>query len=117
MYRAAILSLALLSTPALAAAQQQPCTTDARRVVDELYRHMLERPPDAGSSHWVQELQGGRLTVREVVRQIANSEEHTRRFLQADTNDEGPAYERSVAGLYRHILGRQPDPGGQRVHA
>ena len=117
MYRAAILAFALLSTPALAAAQQQPCTTDARRVVNELYRHMLERQPDAGSANWVQELQSGRLTVREVVRQIANSEEHTRRFLQADTTDEGPAYDRSIAGLYRHILGRQPDAGGQRVHA
>lgn len=26
---------------------QQPCTTDARRVVDEPYRHILGRQPDA----------------------------------------------------------------------
>jgi hypothetical protein len=78
---------------------------------------MLERQPDAESAQWVRELQSGGLTVREVVRRIANSPEHTQRFLQADTNDESPAYERSVAGLYRHILGRQPDAVGQRVHA
>src|SRR5688572_8893188 len=92
MYRAVILSLAVISIPALAAAQQ-PCTTDARRVVNELYRHMLERQPDAGSAEWVQQLQSGSVTVREVVRRIANSPEHTQRFLQEDTNNEGPAYE------------------------
>jgi Ca2+-binding EF-hand superfamily protein len=115
MFHVTILFLALTLTPAVAMAQQ-PCTTDARRVVNELYRHMLERQPDAGSAVWIQELQGGRTTVRELVRQIANSEEHTNRFLQRDAN-ESVTYERSVAQLYRHILGRQPDAAGQRIHA
>ncbi|NOT27379.1 MAG: DUF4214 domain-containing protein [Acidobacteria bacterium] len=114
MYRAAIVTLALMSAPALASAQQ-PCTTDARRVVNELYRHMLERQPDASSANWVQELQSGRLTVRDVVRQIAKSEEHTQRFHMPEAG-EAAAYERSVSDLYRHLLGRQPDTVGLRVH-
>jgi hypothetical protein len=115
MYRAAILSLVLTCSPGLALAQQ-PCTTDARQVVNELYRHMLERQADAGSAQWVQELESGRMTVRDIVRQIANSPEHMQRFGQAEAG-EGTTYERSVARLYRHILGRQPDAVGQRAHA
>jgi len=115
MYRPAILFLALTFSPAFAMAQQ-PCTTDARQVVNELYRHMLERPADAGSAGWVQELESGRATVRDIVRNIANSPEHIQRFGQAEAG-EGTTYERSVARLYRHILGRQPDATGQRAHA
>jgi hypothetical protein len=115
MFRAAILFLALTVSPALAMAQQ-PCTTDARQVVNELYRHMLERQADPGSAQWVQQLENGRATVRDVVREIANSPEHMQRFGQAEAG-EGTTYERSVARLYRHILGRQPDAAGQRAHA
>jgi Ca2+-binding EF-hand superfamily protein len=115
MFRAAILFLALTTSPALAWAQQ-PCTPDARQVVNELYRHMLERQADAGSAHWVQQLESGRMTVRDVVREIANSPEHMQRFGQPEAG-EGTPYERSVARLYRHILGRQPDAAGQRAHA
>jgi hypothetical protein len=115
MYRVAILFLVVTFSPALAMAQQ-PCTNDARQVVNELYRHMLERQADGGSAGWVQELESGRSTVRDIVRQIANSPEHMQRFGQAEAG-EGTAYERSVARLYRHILGRQPDAAGQRAHA
>jgi hypothetical protein len=115
MYRTAILFLILTCSPGLAMAQQ-PCTPDARQVVNELYRHMLERQADPGSAQWVQQLESGRATVRDVVREIANSPEHMQRFGQAEAG-EGTTYERSVARLYRHILGRQPDAGGQRAHA
>jgi len=115
MYRPVILFIALTLSPALAMAQQ-PCTTDARQVVNELYRHMLERGADAGSAGWVQQLESGQSTVRDIVRSIANSPEHMQRFGQAEAG-EGTTYERSVARLYRHILGRQPDAGGQRAHA
>ena len=113
-YRAAVLVFALLF-PSVAAAQQ-PCTTDARQVVNELYRHMLERQADAGSAHWVQQLESGRMTVRDVVRAIATSPEYTQRFVYTESGENTP-YERSVARLYRHLLGRQPDPDGQRVFA
>lgn len=112
MYRAAILFVALTLVPSIASAQQ-PCTTDANHVVSELYRHMLERSTDSGSAHWVQQLQSGRMTVRDVVRDIAKSPEHTQRFWRTEAGEETP-YFRAVGTLYRHILGRQPDASGAR---
>jgi Ca2+-binding EF-hand superfamily protein len=103
--------VALLLVPASASAQQ-PCTTDARHVVDEMYRHMLERAPDPGSAGWVAKLSSGNMRVRELVQEIATSPEHVQRFFNPA---DGPAgNERAVAYLYRHILGRQPDAGGLR---
>jgi hypothetical protein len=96
-----------------AAWAQQPCTTDAQKVVSELYRHMLERSPDVGSAHWVAELQNGRMTVRDVVREIAKSPEHNQRFVMQEAGEETP-WVRSVNRLYRHILARQPDAEGAR---
>ena len=100
---------ALLTLAPSIAFAQQPCTTDARRVVDELYRHMLERAADPGSAGWVTRLQSG-TTVREIVREIAKSSEHAQRFYNPGEGE--VAHQRAVATLYRHILGRQPDPGG-----
>jgi len=114
MYRATIVFLALTLSPALAAAQQ-PCTPDARAVVQELYRHVLERAADANSSYWVQQLQSGR-TVRDVVREIAKSDEHVNRFWRQEYGEETP-YLRAVGTLYRHILGRQPDAASARSWA
>ena len=114
MYRATILFLALTLSPALAAAQQ-PCTADARAVVRELYRHMLERAADANSTVWVQQLQSGR-TVRDVVREIAKSDEHVNRFWRQE-NGEATPYSRAVGTLYRHILARQPDAASARSWA
>lgn len=108
MVRRTLLSALLVALPAVASAQQ-PCTTDARRVVDELYRHMLERAADPGSAGWVTRLQSG-TTVRDLVREIAKSPEHAQRFYNPGEGE--VAHERAVATLYRHILGRQPDPGG-----
>jgi Ca2+-binding EF-hand superfamily protein len=110
MFRRAIVVAVLVATPSIASAQQ-PCTTDARRVVDEIYRHMLERSADAGSQGWVDKLTSGS-TVRDVVHAIADSPEHNQRFYNA--NEGAVANERAVANLYRHILGRQPDAGGLR---
>ena len=115
MFRAVVLLLAVVFAPSVAAAQQ-PCTADARHVVNELYRHMLERGTDPGSAHWVTQLETGRMTVRDVVREIASSPEYSQRFIRTEAGESQP-YERSVASLYRHILGRQPDPEGQRAFA
>ena len=112
MYRAGAFIVALTVFPSLAAAQQ-PCTTDANQVVNELYRHMLQRSVDSGSAHWVQQLQSGGSTVREVVRAITTSPEHRQRFWLQEAGEERP-YIRSVNRLYRHILGRQPDAAGAR---
>lgn len=112
MYRATVVLVALLLMPSLAAAHQT-CTPDANQVVSELYRHMLERSPDPGSANWVQQLQNGRMTVKQVVRAIATSQEHTERFWRTEAGEEMP-YIRSVNRLYRHVLGRQPDAAGAR---
>ena len=115
MYRAVMVFVALAWFPALASAQQ-PCTTDARHVVNELYRHILERQTDPASADWIEQLQSGRTTVREVVRSIVSSPEYRDRFIYAEAG-EGTPYERSIARFYRHMLGRQPDADGQRAFA
>lgn len=108
MFRGLLFVGLLVIAPTVAMAQQ-PCTTDARRVVDELYRHMLERGADPSSQGWVDRLNSG-TTVRDIVRQIAQSPEHMQRFFNAS---EGASANRNAIGnAYRHILGRQPDPGG-----
>ena len=98
------------------AAAQQPCTTDAGRVVAEVYRHTLERGVDAGAQQWQQRLANGQTNVREVVRNVAKSQEYEQRFWRTEAG-EGQPFERSVARLYRHILGRQPDAGGVNTWA
>jgi hypothetical protein len=105
MLRVAVFISALTLAPALAFAQP-PCTTDARRVVDEIYRHVLERAPDSGSAVWVDRLNSG-TTVREVVRGIAKSPEHIQRFGTEDRNS-------VINTMYRHILNREADPQGHR---
>lgn len=105
MLRLAVLISALSVVPAVASAQQ-PCTTDARRVVDELYRHMLERGTDRESDVWVSRLTSGS-TVRDVVREIAKSPEHLQRW-------GNESRDQVVRTLYRHILNREPDANSQR---
>ena len=61
MLHLAVFIAALIVVPAIASAQQ-PCTTDARHIVDEIYRHMLERAPDPGSARWVDGLANGRMS-------------------------------------------------------
>jgi Ca2+-binding EF-hand superfamily protein len=105
MLRVALFIGVLTLVPSLATAQP-PCTTDARRVVDEIYRHVLERAPDSGSSVWTERLTSG-TTVREVVRGIAKSPEHIQRF--------GTEERTSVVNtMYRHILNREADAQGRR---
>jgi len=116
MWRVLTSTIVALTVFASAAAAQQPCTTDTGRVVSELYRHVLQRAPDAGAQHWEQQLASGNMTVREVVRNLATSQEHQQRFGQTESG-EGTPYERAVARVYRHVLARQPDPQGQQAHA
>ena len=108
MLRRIAFAVLVFSVPSVSFAQQ-PCTTDARRVVDELYRHMLERAADSGSASWVNRLESG-TTVRDIVREIAKSSEHSQRFY--NPGEGAVAHERAVATLYRHILGRQADAAG-----
>jgi Ca2+-binding EF-hand superfamily protein len=113
MWRVVTSTIAALALFASTAAAQAPCTTDANRVVSEVYRHLLERGVDPGAQNWVQRLANGQMTVKELVRQVAKSQEHMQRFGQTESG-EGQPYERAVARMYRHVLGRQADNNGQR---
>jgi Ca2+-binding EF-hand superfamily protein len=99
-----VLTLAL---PTLASAQQ-PCTTDARRVVDAIYRQVLERGVDNEGANWAAELTGGE-SVRELVRTIAKSSEHYQRFVSGGGQ---AGHSQTVTYIYRHLLGRAPDASG-----
>src|SRR6266850_1575131 len=107
-----LLSVVVLAVfPGIALAQQ-PCTSDARHVVDELYRHMLERSADPGSSAWVSKLQSGS-TVRDVVHAIVDSPEHMQRFF--NPGEGAVANERAVANLNRHIDGAETVRGTRHL--
>jgi hypothetical protein len=113
MWRVVTGTVAALTLFSSVAAAQQPCTTDATRVVAEVYRHTLERGTDRSAQTGARLLANGQLNVRELVRRVANSEEYMQRFGQTEPG-EGQPYERAVASLYRHVLGRQPDVRGLR---
>jgi hypothetical protein len=85
---------------------QQPCTTDARQVIEQVYRQVLERSADPGASVWVDRLTS-RTTVREIVRGIAKSPEHLQRFGSQSRDN-------MVVDVYRHLLNRGPDPEGMK---
>ena len=112
MLRAAALVGVVVLCPALASAQQ-PCTSDARQVVDAIYQQVLERAPDAGAQGWVDRLSSGQTTVRDLVREIAKSPEHIQRFMTTSNRD---AQQQAVSYLYRHVLGRQVDPSGMNTY-
>jgi len=112
MLRAAGLVGALMMTPVLAYAQQ-PCTSDARQVVNAIYEQVLERGADAAAQGWVDRLTSGQASVREILSDVAKSQEHVQRFLSTGNQD---AQRQSVTYLYRHVLGRQPDASGMTTY-
>jgi phycobilisome linker polypeptide/EF hand domain-containing protein len=107
--RATVLLTAFVLAPALSFAQQ-PCTSDADSTVDAIYRQVLERPAAGEGNARAEQLRNGQTSVREIVRDLARSPEHLQRFLPA--NDRNQA----VSNMYRHLLGRAPDPGGLNSH-
>jgi hypothetical protein len=111
MLRMAVFAVAL-GVPGAALAQQ-PCTTDARYVVDQTYRAVLERGADRGAASQISRLQAGTATVRDIVRELAQSREHTS---QSGRRGDPAGDEQTVRRLYRHVLGRDADPGGLEAH-
>jgi Ca2+-binding EF-hand superfamily protein len=110
--RAALLLAVFAFAPALASAQQ-PCTPDADSVVDAVYRQVLERPAGGEGNARAEQLRSGQTTVREIVRDIAKSQEHRQRFLNTG-NQNGRVT--AVTALYRHLLARDADPAGLNGH-
>jgi Ca2+-binding EF-hand superfamily protein len=108
MLRTVSLIGALVLLPAAVSAQQ-PCTTDARLIVAEVYQKVLERAYDRGGGQFVNRLNRGEMSVKDVISEVAKSREHTQKFLSGDR-------EAAVTALYKHLLGRQPDPDGLKAH-
>ena len=104
-------ALTLFSTVATA---QQPCTSNANRVVTEVYRNMLERGVDQGAQPGVRQLASGEVTVKELVRRLAKSQEYMQGIGQQRAWP-GQAYQHAVSELYRDVLGREPDENGLRT--
>jgi Ca2+-binding EF-hand superfamily protein len=102
-----IAAFAAALTPGVSWAQE--CTPDARRVVDAVYRQVLERSGNAEGASAIGQLESGQTTVRELVRNAAQSREHVTRFMAGDRRA-------SVTSAYRHLLGRDPDPSGLEAH-
>jgi Ca2+-binding EF-hand superfamily protein len=96
---AAIAVFALV--PAHAWAQQ--CTSNVNTVVDAIYRQVLDRPGSPDASGWVQQLNEG-VTVKEVIRRIAKSEEHLNLVGTGTSNIDR---QRATIIVYDHILGRR----------
>jgi hypothetical protein len=105
MCRLAVLVSALIVVPSFAVAQQ-PCTTNAPQVIEQVYRQVLERSADPGASVWVDRLSRG-TTVRDIIRGIAKSPEHLQRFGSQSRDN-------MIVDVYRHLLNRGPDPEGMR---
>jgi phycobilisome linker polypeptide/EF hand domain-containing protein len=107
--RTTILLASFLLAPALTFAQQ-PCTSDADSTVDAIFRQVLERPAGGEGNARADQLRNGQTTVREIVRDLARSPEHLQRFMPVNNRTE------AVTNLYRHVLGRGPDPAGLNSH-
>lgn len=112
--RAGVLLTVFLAAPSLGWAQQ-PCTTDVDSVVEAAYRQVLERAAGRESAGMASALTNGRMTVRELIRVLAKSPDHRQRFLGTGNGPGGR--DAAVTNLYRHLLGRQPDPEGLRSQA
>jgi len=111
MLRVAVFAVAL-AVPAAATAQQ-PCTTDARYVVDQVSRVVLERGLDRNAATQISRLSSGTATVKDVVRQAVQSPEYASRFARRGSP---AADEQTIRNLYRHIFGREADPSGLQAH-
>lgn len=94
MLTAALLAVTLAAP---AASAPQSCAS-ASQIVDEAYHQVLERAPDASSAGFVTALQSGRMTVRDLVAQLARSREHLDRFF----------WQPLVTAVYRQVLQRNP---------
>lgn len=76
-------------------------------LISNIYQRVLERDWDpVGLIFWGSQLDRGEMSVREVVRRVALSEEHMARFIKPHSVEE------AVKICYRHLLAREADPGG-----
>jgi Ca2+-binding EF-hand superfamily protein len=86
------------STGAVGTAGQGNCEANPAKIVDDIYQQVLERPADQASGGMTQALASGRMTVREVVTQVAKSDEHASRYF----------WQPVTTVVYRQVLNREP---------
>jgi hypothetical protein len=89
-------------SPIAAPATTAECVSNPARVVDDVYQQVLERSADEASAGMTQALASGRMTVRDIVAQVAKSPEHGEQFF----------WKPAVSALYRRLLGREADAEG-----
>ncbi|MEQ1759659.1 MAG: phycobilisome rod-core linker polypeptide [Vicinamibacterales bacterium] len=109
--RVAFVFILLVSVPSVVFGQQ--CTTDSRRVVDAIHQQVVGRTAGADNAAQARRLSSGEASVRDLVRDLALSQEHRRRFLGGNN----PEPRAAVTQLYMHLLGRQPDAEGLQGHS
>jgi Ca2+-binding EF-hand superfamily protein len=86
------------SNPQAAGTSGQDCTSNAAEVVDDVYQQVLERSADQASAGLTQALIAGRMSVRDIVTQLAKSPEHADRFF----------WRPAATALYRTVMQRDP---------
>ena len=110
MRAVSLLAAVVISVPSLARAQDF-CTPNPESVVDAVYRQVLDRPVGGDGEELAARLGAGKISVKEIVRQIAKSPEHRQRFLSTGVRGGRVAV---ITTLYDHLLGRAPDEVGLR---
>ena len=74
------------------------CEDNAARIVDDIYKQVLERSADPASAGFTESLGAGRTTVRDIVAQLAKSDEHATRYF----------WQPMVTTVYQKMLNRDP---------
>jgi hypothetical protein len=96
--------LVLIASPVSA---QERCTTSAAQIVDDVFKQVLERPADPASAPLTEALATGRMTVRDLVADVAKSREHLERFF----------WRPLIVAVYRQVLRREPTNEEQEIAA
>jgi hypothetical protein len=95
---------ALVFSPVIASAQQ-PCSTNAQQVVNEIYREVLNRPTSADAATFVRQLRDGAANVRDIVRSVAMSRDLQLEFSRSGRNP--VRYDSIIDTLYRRLMNRE----------
>ncbi len=112
-----LILVAAAFVPTVAAAQQ-PCTTDARQVVDRIYRQILNRPSDGTAASFATQLSRQGATVRDVIDRIVTSDVYARQFVPSGrTANRNGAYDRAVDTLYRKLMNRSPSASDRSYYS
>jgi Phycobilisome Linker polypeptide/Domain of unknown function (DUF4214)/EF hand len=93
--------------PVAVTTSRQDCTSSAPQVVDDVYQQVLERPADQSTAALTQDLSAGRITVRQIVAQVAKSQEYAERFF----------WQPIVSAVYRQVMRREPTQEEVRIAA